>query len=151
MIIRVASPADAPRIAEIYAPAVVDHVTSFELTPPDAVEFEKRIARILVNLPWLVVESAGDVLGYAYAAPHHERAAYRWSVDVSAYISARSHRRGLGTALYVSLFEILALQSFRNGYAGITLPNSASEGLHRRFGFTLVGVYHHQREIPKEL
>lgn len=143
VIIRVATPGDAQSVADIYAPSVVDHVTSFELTPPGAAEFEMRIEKILRNLPWLVVESAGEVLGYAYAAPHHERAAYRWSADVSAYISSRAHRRGLGTALYVSLFEILALQGYRNAYAGITLPNAASEGLHHRFGFTLVGVYHH--------
>jgi phosphinothricin acetyltransferase len=64
-------------------------------------------------------------------------------VDVSAYIKAKAHRRGVGTALYAALFEILVLQRYRNAYAGITLPNSASEGMHSRAGFSLVGVYHH--------
>jgi phosphinothricin acetyltransferase len=58
-------------------------------------------------------------------------------------VSTSAHRRGIGTALYISLFEILALQGLRNAYAGITLPNPGSEGLHRAFGFTLVGVYRH--------
>jgi L-amino acid N-acyltransferase YncA len=118
-------------------------VTSFEITAPDSSEMAARMAKVLPSCPWLVCESAGEVVGYAYASPHHARAAYRWSVDVSAYVSARIHRRGVGTALYVSLFEILALQRYRNAYAGITLPNPASEGMHGRHGFALVGVYHH--------
>jgi L-amino acid N-acyltransferase YncA len=142
-IIRIGTPEDAPTVADIYAPAVTDHVTSFEITAPDSSEMAARMAKVLPSCPWLVCESAGEVVGYAYASPHHERAAYRWSVDVSAYVSARIHRRGVGTALYVALFEILALQRYRNAYAGITLPNPASEGMHGRHGFALVGVYHH--------
>jgi L-amino acid N-acyltransferase YncA len=142
-IIRVASIDDAAAVAEIYAPSVTDDVTSFELVPPDAREMASRIAKILQQHPWLVCESGGDVVGYAYACAHRERAAYRWSVDVSVYVSARVHRRGVGTALYAALFEILVLQRYRNAFAGITLPNAASEGMHSRHGFTLVGVYHH--------
>ena len=142
-IIRIASSDDASSVADIYAPSVTEHVTSVEIVAPDSTEMASRIARTLTRCPWLVCESGGEVIGYAYASPHHQRAAYRWSVDVSAYVSACSHRRGVGTALYASLFDILALQRYRNAYAGITLPNPASEGMHSRAGFTLVGVYHH--------
>jgi L-amino acid N-acyltransferase YncA len=140
--IRVATTDDSPRIAEIYAPAVLERVTSFELVAPTAEEMSSRMTRVLPNYPWLVCEYDGNVIGYAYASRHHERAAYRWSVDVAAYVSGDAHRRGVGTALYASLFEILALQRLRNACAGITLPNPASEGMHHRAGFTLVGVYH---------
>ncbi|MDP9202252.1 MAG: N-acetyltransferase family protein [Gemmatimonadota bacterium] len=142
-VIRVATTDDASRIAEIYAPAVLERVTSFELKAPTAEEMSSRITKVLPNFPWLVCEYDGKVIGYAYAAAHHERAAYRWSVDVAAYVSGDAHRRGVGTALYTSLFEILALQGYRNACAGITLPNPASEGMHSRAGFVLVGVYHH--------
>jgi L-amino acid N-acyltransferase YncA len=142
-IIRVASTDDAARIAEIYAPAVTEHATSFEVTAPDAREMSSRVSKLLPQYPWLVCESGSEVIGYAYASAHRDRAAYRWSVDVSAYISGKLHRRGVGTALYAALFEILVLQRYRNAYAGITLPNSASEGMHGRAGFSLVGVYHH--------
>jgi L-amino acid N-acyltransferase YncA len=142
-IIRVASTSDAASVADIYAPSVTENVASFEIIPPDAREMAMRISKILTQHPWLVCESSGELVGYAYACPHRERAAYRWSVDVSAYIRAKAHRRGVGTALYAALFEILVLQRYRNAYAGITLPNSASEGMHSRAGFSLVGVYHH--------
>ena len=142
-LIRVATIDDAERIAEIYAPAVLERVTSFELVAPGAAEMGARLTRVLAHYPWLVCELDGRVVGYAYASTHNERAAYRWSVDVAVYVGAEVHRRGVGTALYASLFEVLALQNIRNAYAGITLPNAASEGMHSRAGFSLVGTYRH--------
>jgi phosphinothricin acetyltransferase len=64
-------------------------------------------------------------------------------VDTAVYVSSTAHRRRVGTALYTSLFEILRLQGLRNAYAGVTLPNPGSEGMHRAFGFALVGIYRH--------
>jgi phosphinothricin acetyltransferase len=142
-LIRVATIDDAERIAEIYAPAVLERVTSFELVAPAAEEMGARLTRVMARYPWLVCELDGTVVGYAYASTHNERAAYRWSVDVAVYVGNELQRRGVGTALYASLFEVLALQNIRNVYAGITLPNAASEGMHGRAGFRLVGTYHH--------
>src|SRR5205823_3664575 len=72
---------------------------------------------------------------------HSARAAYRWSVNASVYIDASQWRRGIGRGLYRSLFAILAAQGYVNAYAGITLPNPSSVGLHEAVGFTPVGVY----------
>ena len=80
-------------------------------------------------------------MGYAYASPHHARAGYRWSVNVSVYIDDACHRRGFGRALYTALFTILRAQGFVNAYAGIAIPNPGSVGLHESMGFTPVGVY----------
>lgn len=141
-LIRVAEERDAEAIAGIYAPAVTDSSTSFELTPPNAEEMRRRILAVLPQHPWLVCESSGAVLGYVYATTHMERAAYRWSVDVSAYIRHDAHRRGIARALYTALFEILVIQGYRNAYAGATLPNPASVQLHQSMRFKQVGVYH---------
>jgi phosphinothricin acetyltransferase len=140
-VIRLASIADAPAIQRIYAPFVTDRVTSFEATPPDATEIAHRIGTPGDGFPWLVYEDAGGVVGYAYAAPHAARHAYRWSVNVSVYLDPRVHRRGIGRALYLALFDVLRRQQYVNAYGGITLPNAASEGLHRSVGFVPVGIY----------
>jgi phosphinothricin acetyltransferase len=58
------------------------------------------------------------------------------------YVSPAHHRRGVGRALYTTLFQLLRRQGYFKAYAGITLPNSASVGLHEAVGFELVGVYH---------
>jgi phosphinothricin acetyltransferase len=101
----------------------------------------RRVAKILERTPWLVCDRDGAVLGYAYASRHRDRAAYQWSVDVSAYVHPDARRLGVGRALYTSLFAALAVQGFRNAYAGIALPNDASVALHTAVGFTPVGVY----------
>ena len=114
---------------------------SFETVAPDAAEMASRIAATLPRYPWLVCEVGGVVAGYAYASQHRVRAAYQWAVDVAVYIDSRYHRQGLGRALYVALFRLLARQGIYNAYAGITLPNAKSVGLHEALGFVPVGVY----------
>jgi phosphinothricin acetyltransferase len=140
-IIRLASEADAAQILEIYAPLCRETPISFETEPPSLEEMRRRIAAILPSYPWLVCEEDGSILGYAYASKHRERAAYMWSVDVSAYVREGRRRGGLGRALYTSLFAILRLQGFYNAVAGVTLPNPGSEGLHGAMGFEPVGIY----------
>jgi phosphinothricin acetyltransferase len=139
--IRLATEADAAQVQAIYAPYCASTPISFEAEPPSIEEMARRIRKTLERLPWLVCESGGEVLGYAYASPHRERAAYRWSVDVSVYVRAGRHRSGLGRALYAALLPMLAQLGYFNCYAGATLPNPASVGLHEAMGFRPIGVY----------
>ncbi|HTG36708.1 MAG TPA: arsinothricin resistance N-acetyltransferase ArsN1 family B [Thermoanaerobaculia bacterium] len=140
--IRLAQERDAEAIQRIYAPFVLHTAVSFETEPPSVDEMRSRILKILARLPWLVCEWNGGVIGYAYASLHRERAAYGWSVDVTVYIHEELRRHGVGKALYTSLFQVLRLQGFYNAYAGVTLPNPGSVGLHEAMGFEPVGVYH---------
>jgi phosphinothricin acetyltransferase len=141
MEIRAARPADAAALLEIYAPLVRETTISFEDVPPSVDEMARRIEGTLPRFPWLAMEDASGVLGYAYAARHRERAAYRWSVEVSAYVRSTARRRGVGRALYGALFAILERQGFRRAYAGITLPNEPSVRLHESVGFRAFAVY----------
>lgn len=145
MLIRHADPAaHGPACAAIYAPSVRDGVASFEEVAPDGAEMTERIARITTRHPWLVALEGAEVLGYAYAGRHRDRAAYRWAADTTAYVSPAHQRRGVGRALYGALLALLRRQGLYSAVAGITLPNEASVGLHERMGFELVGTY---REI----
>jgi L-amino acid N-acyltransferase YncA len=83
----------------------------------------------------------GRVVGYAYGGPHQERAAYRFSCEVSVYVEQGRLRTGSGRALYEALFKRLAARGYLMAVAGMTLPNEASAGLHRAMGFEPVGVY----------
>lgn len=140
-VIRLAAERDAEQVAAIYAPNVTDKIISFETEPPSADEMRRRIEVTLERFPWLVCERQGRLLGYAYASAHGFRAAYQWSVDVSVYVHEDAHRTGVGRALYASLMAVLELQGFYNAYAGATLPNPASVGLHEAVGFRPVGIY----------
>lgn len=139
--IRSATVADAEALLAIYAPHVQLGATSFEEVPPGAVEFAARIERCLASHAWLAAEVGGVIAGYAYGSPHRDRAAYRWSVEVSAYVHADFHRRGIARALYGRLFDDLAARGYCQAYAGITLPNDASVALHRALGFAPIGVF----------
>ncbi len=138
--LRVAAAADSAPIAEIYAPIVARTTISFEIEPPDATEIARRIVTGTAQWPWLVADD-GVVAGYAYASQHRARAAYRWSVDVSVYVAERARRTGVGRRLYRALFAILGEQGYYGAFAGVTLPNEASQALHRAMGFIPVGVY----------
>jgi len=132
---------DAEAIAAIYAPIVERTMISFEEVAPSVDEFRARIEQIAKIWPWLVFDDGSGVLGYVYASQHRSRAAYRWSVDVSAYVREDARGRGLARSLYEALFRVLTAQGYHRAYAGIGLPNDASVGLHRALGFTAVGVY----------
>jgi L-amino acid N-acyltransferase YncA len=139
--IRFAEASDAAAIAAIYAPNVEATANSFELVLPSVEEMARRLAQISSQYPWLVCDMDGRVAGYVYACQHRERAAYRWAVDVTVYVDATFRRRGVGRGLYTSLLELLRLQGYTKAFAGITLPNAGSVGVHESVGFGPVAVY----------
>ena len=141
-ILRHVDPAlDAAACAAIYAPYVTASAASFEERAPSAGELAARMERTTRTHPWLVLEDAGRVVGYAYASQHRPRAAYRWAADVGVYVNPAHHRRGGGRRLYTALLELMRAQGLRIACAGITLPNDASVALHRSVGFEPVGTF----------
>lgn len=140
-ILRLARESDAEAVVSIYRPWVENTAVSFELEPPDPAEMARRIRAASVHAPWLICEGTGGPWGYAYASRHRDRAAYQWSVDVAVYVHERRRRKGVGRALYQSLFALLRLQGFVAAHAGITLPNPPSVGLHESLGFRRIATY----------
>lgn len=139
--IRPAGLSDAPAVRDIYAPYVENTAITFEVDVPGAADFEERIRSTLAAYPFLVAEEEGGrILGYAYAARQMERAAYQWNATLSVYLGDFKGR-GLGTVLYTALMNILKLQNIHNVYGGVTWPNPASEALHIKLGFSLLGRY----------
>jgi L-amino acid N-acyltransferase YncA len=138
--VRPADVADAGGIADVYRPYVTGSVASFEAVPPDAAELARRMTAA-PRLPWFAACRDGAVVGYAYAAAHRTRAAYRWSVDCSVYLADGERGQGTGRALYQRLLPELRELGYVTAFAGIALPNPGSVGLHTALGFTPVGVY----------
>ena len=136
-----ASNSDADALREIYRPYVESTAISFEIEVPALDEFSRRIATAVDGWAWLVAELENRIVGYAYGTAHRPRQAYRYSVEVSAYIDAGHQRRGIARALYSDLFVLLNGRGYHNAYAGITLPNEASVAFHRSMGFKPVGVF----------
>jgi phosphinothricin acetyltransferase len=139
--VRAATAQDAGACAAIYAPYVNDTAITFEVVPPSAAEMEQRIAAAQARHAWLVLEQGGRAVGFAYGRVFNPRAAYRWACEVSVYLEPGRRRTGAGRALYGALLARLRERGYRTAIAGMTLPNEASEGLHRAMGFEQVGIY----------
>jgi phosphinothricin acetyltransferase len=141
-MVRSARPNDAGRIAAIYSHYVAHTTITFEEAEVTATEMESRVRDVLASgLPFLVVESGGEVVGYAHASKWKGRCAYRFSVEVSAYIQDGAGGCGFGSALYHQLCPILADKGFHALIGGIALPNDASIRLHEKFGFRQVARF----------
>ena len=132
---------DAPSCLTIYEPFAEETAVSFEERAPALPEFQHRIERISRTHAFLVADDNGEIAGFAYAGPHRERPAYRWSAEATVYLAANYRGQGLGRALYEPLLALLEAQGYRTIVAGITLPNDASLGLHQALGFEEIGVY----------
>ncbi|RAI43838.1 GNAT family N-acetyltransferase [Rhodoplanes roseus] len=139
---RPATLADIPAVTAIYAHAVLTGTASFEIDPPDEAEMARRLERLQASgHPYLVAESEGAVLGYAYAGPYRMRPAYRFTVEDSIYVAPTAMRAGLGRALLFRLLVESERRGFRQMIAVIgdtgQIPSIA---LHRDAGFRLVGT-----------
>ena len=134
-MLRIAEPRDAAAIAEIYRPYVEATAISFEERPPTAEEMAVKIEKVGATFPFIVLEEAGEILGYAYATRYRERAAYRWSLEDSVYLRKDAVGRGLGKLLLSALIELLRELGYMKIYAVIAPPNPASIGLHEKLGF----------------
>lgn len=141
IIFRLAQPADAPRILEIYRPYVEDMAVSFEYEAPSLAAFEARMEGIMRVYPYIVAEEAGRVMGFAYATRHAERKAYDWSANLSVYLDAAVISKGLGKRLYNGLIALLRLQNVQNVFGLIVGSNERSLAFHERLGFQRVGLY----------
>lgn len=139
-LIRPVRPEDGHAIADIYNPYVRDTDISFETEPVSAEEIMGRIARVTADYPWIVYESDGDVLGYAYAARWKERTAYRYCAETTIYLRSGYGGRGLGAQLYQALLARLPDHDVKIALGCIALPNFASVALHEKLGFVATGI-----------
>lgn len=140
-LIRAATTADAAAVAAIYAPYVDKLSVSFEQRAPSPKEMARRIETITETYPWLIAESDGEVVGYAYGMRFRERWAYRFTVETAIYIAAHRQREGIGRRLYMALIRTLSAQGFTQAVATITLPNDNSIEMHEAVGFKRGGVW----------
>ncbi|WP_084079416.1 GNAT family N-acetyltransferase [Demequina sp. NBRC 110057] len=140
-MIRPATLADAERIAAIYHPYVTDTVITFETETVTPGDIKARMKAVWdKDLPYLVIEHEGKVMGFAYAAPYRPKAAYLHSVETTIYLDREAAGNGLGGRLYRALIVAMRASHAHTAISLIALPNEASVALHRATGWREVGV-----------
>lgn len=145
-ILRLATPADAAELLKIYAPFVASEDrnlsdVSFEYEVPGVEEFAGRIRDISAAYPYLVCEQEGRLIGYAYAHPYIQRAAYQWGAEVTIYLAPEGQGQGLGRVLYTALEALLRKQGIVVLYACVTASNEHSVKMHEAMGYKIIGSF----------
>jgi L-amino acid N-acyltransferase YncA len=138
LAIRAARENDLPAIADIYADAVLNGTSSYELDAPSLDEMRRRYRSLADGgFPYIAAEVDGAVAGYAYAGPFRPRPAYRFVVENSVYVAPAAKGRGIGRALMQRLIAEATRLGFRQMIAviGDGHPASASVRLHEALGF----------------
>jgi L-amino acid N-acyltransferase YncA len=141
-VIRPSTPDDLAAVTAIYGWNVSHGTGTFEIEPPDAADMQRRRADVLAKgLPWLVLEHAGKVRGYAYANQFRPRPAYRFCVEDSVYLAADAQGRGFGRLLLRELVARCEAAGVRQMLAVIgDSANAGSIGVHHVLGFEHVGT-----------
>lgn len=140
-MIRRVTPDDAALICGIYNYYVLNTVVTFEEEPLKAEEMAGRIRTISATYPYLVLEEADGVAGYAYANKFRERVSYRFAAEVSVYLKNGQEGRGLGTQLLEQMLAELWKTDTHALLACIALPNERSVAIHEKFGFEKIAVF----------
>lgn len=144
MIVRAArSGQDSPdvaRITAIYAHHVLHGTATFDIEPPDKAAMALKLVSLQRrDCPCLVAEISGHVIGYAYAAPFRDRAAYAGTCEDSIYIDPAHLGRGVGKVLLAAIIDAAAARGFAQMIAVIGGGEPASVALHSALGFRHAG------------
>jgi L-amino acid N-acyltransferase YncA len=139
--IRPLQPEDLPQVAQIFAHYVRTSCATFEQVAPSAEAWQAKSADIAVRgLPFLVAESAGRLLGFAYCTAWRSQPSYLHTAEESIYLAPEAVGQGLGEQLLTRVMDHATAAGIHQLLAVIAdTGDPASPRLHRRVGFTEVG------------
>jgi phosphinothricin acetyltransferase len=146
--IRPALPEDAEAVARIYNHGIAERQATFETRPRTADEVRTWLEH---GRPFLVaVGDDGALHGFARLTPYSTRKAYAGIGEHGIYVDPQA--RGQGVA--ITLLNKLATAAEAAGYYKLTsrifTTNEASLRLHRRAGFTEVGIQRRHGRLDGE-
>lgn len=146
--IRMATADDAEKILAVYAPYILETGITFEYEVPTVDAFRARIETVLKKYPYLVAEADGEIVGYSYANPLGERAAFSRAAETVLYVKKDVRGARIGSRLYAKLEEILKKQNVTNICACIAYREHEDETLthaspkfHAACGYQKIGHF----------
>lgn len=140
-LVRPSTPADMPAVTAIYAKFVETSTATFEIAPPDESEMSRRRQAVLDrDLPYLVAELEGYIVGFCYASQFRPREGYRFTVEDSIYVRPDCIGHGVGKMLLARLISECQARGCHSMVACICGVNVVSERLHASLGFQQAGL-----------
>ena len=139
-MIRMLKEEDIPVCLALYNWYIANSTATFETKQLSLEAFAERVKRITKKYPWIVLEEEGEVKGYAYLDAYHEREAYRFTCDVSIYMSHTERGKGYGTKLMEEILMLAKKDGYHKAISIVTSDNVASMYLHEKMGFKRYGL-----------
>lgn len=137
------TPEYASQILDIFNDAILNSTALYDYKPwtmdTMKVWFEAKAQH---NFPVIgIVDDEGVLMGFGSYGQFRMRPAYKYTIENSLYVH-RDHRgKGLGKILLNEIISHATSQNFHSIIAVIDASNEISLDLHRKAGFTQVGVF----------
>jgi L-amino acid N-acyltransferase YncA len=140
-LVRPSTSADISDVTAIYSKFVSTSTATFEIVVPDESEMLRRRQAVLDrDLPYLVAELEGYIVGFCYASRFRPREGYRFTVEDSIYVRPDCVGHGVGKMLLAKLISECQAKGCHSMVACICGVNASSVALHASLGFQQVGL-----------
>ncbi|MCB6178764.1 N-acetyltransferase family protein [Rhodobacter sp. Har01] len=140
-MIRPATAMDAPALAALWNPWIIDTAATFNPTPKAPQEIARLIeARRTEGHAFLVAEPGGEVLGFATYAQFRGGAGYARTMEHTVILAEASRGRGIGRALMQALEAHARAAGAHQMIAGVSGENPEGRAFHDRLGYRLIAT-----------
>jgi L-amino acid N-acyltransferase YncA len=145
--IREAMTADTPAIATLYNQGIAERQATFETRPRAP---EEIAAWFEAELPFLVAEIDGRVVGFARVSPYSDRCVYDGVGEHGVYVDASARGHGVGRRLLDALARAAEARGLYKLTSRIFTTNAASLAAHRAAAFEEVGIQRRHGRLDGE-
>jgi phosphinothricin acetyltransferase len=136
-MIRIATIDDLSAVVAIYNEAVATGFATADITP---VSIDSRrdwfIEHEPARHPIFIWEEKGEVSGWCSLSPYRRgRMALRFTAEISYYVRANAHRKGIASCLVRHSLSTCPLLQVKNVFAVVLERNNPSRSLLEKLGF----------------
>lgn len=128
---------DGPSMLKLYAP-YVGTARAPEAQLPELQSYIQRIDRYTYGLGWLLCEIDSTPVGFCHLTEDRKDPKNPFSVEFQLYVKPGFLRRGVGTALWTLMRDIMELGNRRQAAAYVKTENAGALGFFAKQGFTVL-------------
>ena len=126
---------DAPTMLKVYAPYVENSNSTKEEVLPTIAEFVERIDRYTYGFGWIMAEIDGETAGFCLLTENSYDPKNMFTGEIQLFVKSGFTRRGVGSALYSLMLDIMRYGNKKTVFARIPLPNEECVAFHKYWGF----------------
>ncbi len=125
---------DGPSMLKVYAP-YTGTVKAPEKEPPELQDYIQRIDKYTYGLGWLLAEVDCQTVGFCHLTEDRNDPKNLFSVEFQLYVREDYIRRGVGTALWSLLRDMMEEGSRRRVFAQVDRENQEALVFFKSMGF----------------